>query len=75
MNNDLTKELYDSVIKSRNVNLTDLQRIKFLNACEKTIEENPTLNLQGLKIAANIYLNFVLDFQDLDLGPTVLHSE
>ena len=71
MDSELIKKLYETVLAKRNVGLTDLQRKKFLSACEKTIAENSNLNFEHWTTAANIYLNFVLDFPQLDLGPIV----
>ena len=46
----------------------------FMNAaidqnCEKYIKENPSLGFSGWVVAANIYLNFILDSPTIDLGP------
>lgn len=75
MDKTLIQKLYDTVLVKRKVNLTDLQSIKFLRACEKTIAENPSLNFHDWTTAANIYLNFVLDFPQLDLGPIIEPTE
>ena len=69
MDKELIEKLYDTVLEKRKIRLTDIQQIKFRWACEKTIAENTGLNFQDWTIAANIYLNFVLDFPQLDLGP------
>ena len=72
---ELIERLYDTVLEKRKVDLTELQRAKFLWACGKTIAENPALDFHDWIIAAQIYLNFVLNFPDLDLGPIVQHLE
>lgn len=64
-------KMYNDVLETRKVVLSDLQRQKFLYACEKAIAENPTLNFSGQKQAASIYLNYILDFPELDLGPII----
>lgn len=71
MDKELIEKLYETVLAKRKVRLTDLQEIKFRWACEKTIAENPGLNFNDWTVAAQIYLNFVLNFPDLDLGPIV----
>jgi hypothetical protein len=75
MDKELIEKLYDTVLEKRKVRLTDIQQIKFRWACEKTIAENLGLNFHDWTIAANIYLNFVLDFPQLDLGPIVEPSK
>ena len=75
MDKEIIDKLYDTVLENRKIQLTDIQQIKFRLACEKTIIENPGLNFHDWTVAAQIYLNFVLDFPHLDLGPTVKPSE
>jgi len=55
--------------------LTDLQISKFEFACEKAVEENPKLGFNDLCIACRIYLNFIINFPDLDLGSVLKHIE
>jgi hypothetical protein len=71
MDKELIESLYTTVLEKRKIRLTELQRTKFMWACEKAIVENPTLNFHDWTIAAQIYLNFVLNFPDVDLGPIV----
>ncbi len=65
-------KIHAQVLSERGVLLSDIQNEKFLFACEKSIAENPPLNFQGWKQAASIYLNYILDFPELDLGPIVM---
>ena len=69
MSKDLVNKLYNTVLHKRKVELTQLQQEKFLWACEKSVAENPSLNFHDLTVAANVYLSFVLNFPQLDLGP------
>lgn len=62
------ERLYNYVRSRRNVDLDTLQEIKFRLACFKSIKENPNLSsLSDLAIAANIYLNFILKYPDMEL--------
>jgi hypothetical protein len=65
----LEEELYHEILKKRRVTLSPMQDEKFRFACKKSIPENPGLGFSGLLLACNIYLNFILDSPDLDLGP------
>jgi hypothetical protein len=65
----LEEELYQEILKKRKVVLNPVQDEKFKFACKKSIPENPGLGFSDLLLACNIYLNFILDFPDLDLGP------
>jgi len=65
----LEEELYHQILKKRKVVLNSVQAEKFKFACKKSIPENPGLDFSGLLLACNVYLNFILDFPDLDLGP------
>ena len=62
------KSLYNKTLAKNNIILTPIQEYKFLHACEKCIIENPTLNINELILAAQIYLNLILNFPELDLG-------
>jgi len=64
----LEEELYNEVLKKRQVVLDHIQDAKFKFACKKSISENTGLDFSNLLIACNIYLNFILDFPELDLG-------
>jgi hypothetical protein len=55
--------------------LTEPQIGKFEFACKKAVEENPNLEFGNLCIACRIYLNFIISFPDLDLGPVVKKIE
>lgn len=68
MSNKTVQILFDAVLKNANIELTDAQSVQFLHACHKTIAENPTLDFQQHQTVARIYLNFVLNFDTLDLG-------
>ena len=57
--------LINAVLSERDIELSPIQKIKFQQACQKTILENENATSQELKIAARIYLNFILDFPDL----------
>lgn len=62
------ERLYNYVRSRRGVDLDTLQEIKFRLACFKSIKENPNLSsLSDLAIAANIYLNFILRYPDMEL--------
>ena len=58
-------KLYETLVSDT---LSDNQKEKFHYACKKAILENPGLDFNGWKIAAKIYLNFIIDFPDLELG-------
>ncbi|MCL2290855.1 MAG: hypothetical protein FWC34_09185 [Bacteroidetes bacterium] len=55
--------------------LTELQLSKFEFACEKAVEENPNLGFDDLCIACGVYLNFIISFPELDLGPVLKQIE
>ena len=48
--------------------LDKVQIEKFRLACVKAVIENPSLGFGDLCIACRIYLNFIIDFPDIDLG-------
>lgn len=60
-------KLMNEVLKRRNVTLNEVQKAKFKHACIKSYSENPKGNDEDLIVAANIYLNYILDFPDLTL--------
>ncbi|MGV3588111.1 MAG: hypothetical protein ACO1OF_13985 [Adhaeribacter sp.] len=66
---DLALRLYNDCLLERTIRLKPIQEEKFKYACEKAIQENPGENYFGLKIACRVYLNFILAYPDLDLGP------
>jgi hypothetical protein len=49
--------------------LSETQINKFKFACEKAVAENPGLGFNDLCIACRVYLNFISDSPDIDLGP------
>lgn len=55
-------------IKGKLTDLSSYQVEQFRYACKKAVVENPDLNLPDLCIAARIYLNFIREFPDIDLG-------
>ena len=68
---ELEEKLYNALLRKRGVQLTAMQDEKFRYACKKAIPENPGLGYDGLLTACNIYLKFILDFPDMDLGPII----
>ena len=66
---ELIDRLYNHCIQKRRLELTEGQADLFRYACEKSIKENPSLDFDNLSIAANIYLNLILDNPTIDLGP------
>ncbi len=65
--NDLALKLFEKTLEIKGVSLNPIQTIKFQHACEKSIIENPTLNFNDLLNVTQVYLNFILDFPDLQL--------
>ena len=63
-----TIKLYEALT---NDNLNDIQKEKLRYACKKTIIENPELDYNDWKVVAKIYLNFIVDFPELDLGEII----
>ena len=61
MENELAIKLYKKTLALKGVELDNLQSLKFMQACEKAIVENPKLNFGNLLIASKIYLQLVLD--------------
>lgn len=60
-------ELMAAVLKKRNVKLNPEQKAKLRHACVKSYVDNPDLGFNDLITAANIYLNFILDFPTMKL--------
>ena len=71
----LIDELYNAVLETRRIKLTEAQEIKFRWACEKTILENKGLVFSDWVIAGRIYLNLILGDPNIELGGVVLPSE
>jgi hypothetical protein len=69
------QEIYKKVLSQRKVNLNPVQDHKFLFACEKSIAENPNLSLEDWTYAANVYLNYILRYPTIDLGPIIEPTE
>jgi hypothetical protein len=65
-------KLYDTILKKRGVQLTEVQSDKFRWACEKAIVENPEFTFSDWVIAGQIYLNLILRDPNLELGQIVL---
>jgi hypothetical protein len=72
---DLIIDVYNAVLQKKGTTLSQNQKNKFLLACEKSIIENPTLDFNDWVTAAKIYLNFIIDFPNLDLGQIGEHLE
>jgi hypothetical protein len=65
----LSEQLYVEILTTKKLHLNPVQEGKFRYACEKAILENPGAGFDDLLIACRIYLNFIVDWPDLDLGP------
>ncbi len=63
----LHKRLMHAAISRKGVVLNEAEYQKFEIACWRAIDDNKLLNFDGLLIAANIYLNFILEFPELTL--------
>ena len=63
----MTEILFNSIVDELDFELTAIQIEKLKKACEKAVNENPTLALPDLQTAARIYLNLILDFPGLTL--------
>lgn len=59
--------LFLSAIQKSTRTLTSTQKVKLKLACQKTILDNPDLSLLDWCQAANLYLNLILEFPDLEL--------
>ena len=55
--------------------LTESQVDKFRFACKKAVAENPGLVFNGLLKACAIYLGFIREFPDCDLGDIKLPEQ
>ncbi len=66
---ELEEKLYKEVLAKRGVKLNPVQEEKFRYACMKVIPENPGIGYYDLLTACHIYLNFIINNPDLDLGP------
>lgn len=64
---ELAHELAKTVLAERGINLSTLLGQKFEMACYKAIVENPDLDFNGLRDPTNAYLNFIIEFPDLEL--------
>jgi hypothetical protein len=62
----LHDNLMSETLKKRQIKLTDLQKIKFDVACWKAIDENEDLSFREYLIVTNIFLNFIIQFPDLN---------
>lgn len=60
-----SNKLYEALVSDK---LSEIQKEKLNYACKKAILENPQLDYNGWKAACKIYLNFIIDFPDIDLG-------
>ncbi len=69
---EIEEELYREVLEKRGVKLTPGQGQKFRYACMKVVPEDPQASHSDLLTACHIYLNFILNNPDLDLGPVKL---
>jgi len=53
----------------------ELQVEKFRTACRKAVLENPQLAFSDLLKACRIYLGFIRDFPECDLGDAVIPAQ
>jgi len=65
----LEEKLYNEVLEKRGAILNPDQEQKFRYACMKVIPENPGAGYFDLMAACHIYLNFILNNPEIDLGP------
>ena len=63
-----SEQLYNECLRKFAVVLNPAQEGEFRYACEKSIKENPSLDLNNLVIAAHIYLKMILDNPTIELG-------
>lgn len=68
----IQEKLYNDVLQKRGAKLTGSQEEKFRYACMKVIPENPGAGYFDLMAACHIYLNFILNNPEIDLGPVKL---
>jgi hypothetical protein len=67
--NDI-KKLYDTTLQKANISeLSQIQSVKFLEACKRIFIDNPDNGFNEHIAAARIYLNYILSFPDLTLPP------
>ncbi|GAC1314126.1 MAG: hypothetical protein NVSMB24_38380 [Mucilaginibacter sp.] len=66
---ELEEKLYQEVLQKRGITLNELQDQQFRYACMKVIPENPGAGYFDLMAACHIYLNFILNNPQIDLGP------
>jgi hypothetical protein len=76
----MEQELFDYFASAHKLEgLQPYQRETFLLACKKAVVENPGLDFADYRYACGIYLNFIRDFPDIDLGqpnpPAAPHPE
>lgn len=60
-------KLMRATLAKRGVKLTDDKLAKLRYACEKAVNENPDSSFEYLLEATSIYLNFIIDFDRLEL--------
>ena len=66
---EVEEKLYNELLEKRGVKLTPVQDKKFRYACMKAFAENPGAGYFDLMAACHIYLNFILNNPNVDLGP------
>lgn len=66
---EIIEKIYQEISKSKQLNPVLQEKLKL--ACRKAVLENPTLGYESWLYAARIYLNFIVDFPHLELGPVV----
>ncbi len=65
--NEAAEMLCADFLAAHPTQLSVAQLEKFKQACKKTVNENPSLSMPELFIAARIYLNLIQDFPELEL--------
>lgn len=58
-------KIFNEILNEKQVELTKDQEKKFRHACEKAVSDNSTYQEQ--KLAAQLYLNYILEFPELSL--------
>ncbi len=71
MDEKVFEQVYQDCLSNRPIQLTAMQDENFRYACKKAVLENPTLSFPHWVTAANIYLNLILSFPQIELGPIV----
>jgi len=61
------QEFYDRHFRGKGLQLTQKQKELLLHACKLSIAEHD--DLQSARIAAGVYLNYILKYPDLELPP------